>query len=220
MRRTLRADAPGGHFQPCMNRSANHQIHVDAVVLAAGRSSRMGHPKASLQIGSRTFLEQAIHTLRAGGCRYVVAVLAAKDDRAQQLADAAGAAIVLNHETQSEQIDSLRLGLAALPDDSGAVAVLPVDFPLIHSATVRKLIDSFIERPASVLRPTFHYTPGHPTIFARALYDEIANSQSKHGARDIVEQHVDDLRDLPVDDDGIAIDIDTPEDYARHVEGR
>jgi molybdenum cofactor cytidylyltransferase len=220
MRRTLRADAGSGHFQPQMDHSAHHQLHVDAVVLAAGRSSRMGHPKASLQIGERTFLEQAIHTLRDGGCRYVVAVLAAKDDRAQQLADAAGAAIVLNHAAESEQIESLRLGIAALPEDSDAVAVLPVDFPLILPATIRALIDSFVERPAAVLRPAFHYKPGHPTIFACGLFAEIGASHGTHGARDTVEAHQDEVRDLPVDDEGVTIDIDTPEDYTRHVERR
>jgi CTP:molybdopterin cytidylyltransferase MocA len=219
MRGTLRADAPGGHFQPEMNRSAQPQIHVDAVVLAAGRSSRMGRSKASLEIGKRTFLEQAIHTLRDGGCRYVVAVLDGKDDWGERLADVAGAAIVLNEAPQSEQIDSLRLGIAALPEDSDAVAVLPVDFPLVKAETVRKLIASFAEAPAPVLRPTFHFKPGHPTIFSRALYDELTTSHPKHGARDIVEQHEDERRDIPVDDEGITIDIDTPEDYARHIEG-
>jgi hypothetical protein len=102
--------------------------NLDGIVLAAGASTRMGEPKALLEVDGSTFLERAVHLLRDAGCRYVVAVVN-DDDWIERLADVSGAAVVINDADGAEQIDSLRLGIANLPDDSHGVMVLPVDFP-------------------------------------------------------------------------------------------
>jgi molybdenum cofactor cytidylyltransferase len=196
------------------------QLPVDGVVLAAGRSSRMGEPKARLEIAGRSFLEQAVHSLRDAGCRYVVAVLRGDDDWSERLADVSGAAVVLNEDASSEQHDSIRLGIAALPADSGAVLVLPVDFPLVRSDTIRTLIAQFQNGDATVVRPTHAGTPGHPTLFARALYEELARADLPEGARTVIASQQGHVRDVGVDDPGVTIDIDTPEDYEHHVAQR
>jgi molybdenum cofactor cytidylyltransferase len=196
------------------------QLPVDGVVLAAGRSTRMGEPKARLEIGGRSFLERAVHALRDAGCRYVVAVLSGDDDWSERLADVSGAAVVLNEDTSSEQHDSIRLGLAALPEDSAAALVLPVDFPLIRTDTIRLLIAQFQKGDATVVRPVHGGTPGHPTLFARALYGELARVDLPEGARTVIATQESHVRDVAVDDAGVTIDIDTPEDYAHHVKHR
>src|SRR5438132_10355834 len=201
-----------------MSNTAPHPANVDAVVLAAGLSRRMGQPKPLMQVNRRSFLEQAIHTLREGGCRYVVAVLNGEDDWADRLADVAGAAVVLNEDLSSEQLDSLRLGVRALPEDSAAVAVLPVDFPLVRPATVAALVHSFDKSPAPLIRPVYKGAPGHPTIFARALYDDLMHAHGAQGARDVVAAYAGEIRNIEVDDEGVIIDIDTPEDYYKHIE--
>ena len=101
---------------------------LDGIVLAAGASTRMGTPKALLEVEGTTFLERAVHLLRDAGCRYVVAVVN-DDDWIERLADVSGAAVVINDAEGTEQIDSLCLGIANLPEDSDGVMVLPVDFP-------------------------------------------------------------------------------------------
>src|SRR5687767_13114110 len=105
------------------------ELNIDGVVLAAGASTRMGEPKPLLPADGTTFLERAIKLLRTAGCRYVVAVVNDSDDWIARVADATGAAVVINDRKDSEQIDSLRLAIANLPDGYDAVVVLPVDFP-------------------------------------------------------------------------------------------
>src|SRR5688500_4685961 len=113
---------------------------VDGIVLAAGRSRRMGSPKAELAAEQGlTFLERAVRVLRSAGCRLVVAVVNDEDDWTARLADVAGAAVVINERLDSEQIDSLRLGIATLPGDSTSVIMLRVDFPAIYSETIAHL---------------------------------------------------------------------------------
>jgi molybdenum cofactor cytidylyltransferase len=194
------------------------QVVVDGIVLAAGASSRMGEPKPLLEVDGTPFLERAIKLLRGAGCRYVLAVVNDRDDWITRLADASGAGIVINENPQSEQIDSLRLGIANLPDGYDGVMVLPVDFPRVQDTTVKKLIAEFTNTRSPVLNPSYNGTAGHPVIFSRDVVAELARPDLPDGARSVIEQHSD-ARTIAVDDPGVLIDIDTPTDYQEHVAG-
>ena len=191
---------------------------VDGIVLAAGASSRMGEPKPLLEVDGVPFLERAIKLLRTAGCRYVVTVVNNGDDWITRLADASGAAIVINDVAGSEQIDSLRLGIANLPDGYDGVIVLPVDYPRVQQETVTRLIAEFSQHPAPVLNPAYKGKPGHPVIFARDVVTELLHPDLPHGARTVIEHHTADARTIEVDDPGVLIDIDTPADYQENVE--
>lgn len=193
---------------------------VDGVVLAAGRSTRMEKPKALLEIGAETFLERAIHVLQEGGCRHVVAVLNGLDDWPQRLADAAGAAVVVNPDAESQQLDSLRLGMAVLPEDWGALAVLPVDVPLVAAETVRALVNSYAQHPAAITLPFHNGVAGHPVLIGRQLEPEVLSQPWDEGLRSLIMTHARDLCEVKVVDPGTLIDIDTPEDYWRYVKDR
>lgn len=193
---------------------------VDAVILAAGLSTRMEKPKPLLEVGNETFLEHAIHVLKEGGCRYIVAVLNGEDDWQQRLADATGAAVVINGNPESQQLDSLRLGIAALPEDWSAVAVLPVDVPLVAAETVRALVEACAEQPAPVTLPFHNGVAGHPVVIGRSIADEVMKRHWDEGVRSLIMTHARDLREVRVIDPGILIDVDTPEDYWRYVKDR
>jgi CTP:molybdopterin cytidylyltransferase MocA len=193
---------------------------VDAVILAAGQATRMEQPKPLLEVGDTTFLERAIRTLKDGGCRYIVAVLNADDDWVQRLADATGAAVVVNEQPESEQIDSLRLGMKALPGDWSAVAVLPVDVPLVSAETIRALVEAVHQHQAPITLPFHNGVAGHPVLIARALADDVLTGTWDEGVRSIIMQHAHDLREVKVMDPGVLIDVDTPEDYWRYVKDR
>lgn len=188
---------------------------IDGIVLAAGRSSRMGQPKAQLELKSGiTFLEQCVHTLREAGCAYVIAVVSGEDDWAARLADVAGAAVVVNDLPESQQIDSLRLGLAHLPEDCAGVVVLPVDIPKVRPETVQKLIVAFHSGDAPVVVPSHDGRNGHPVLFRREMFGELLADPLPRGAESIVEAH-EDRAEIDVDDPNIHFDVDEPADYDR-----
>lgn len=193
---------------------------VDGIVLAAGRSSRMGQPKPLLRVGQESFLERAVRVLRDGGCRRVFVVAHEDDAGVIELAESAGADVVRNPDAGSEQIDSLRRGLDALPEDSDGAVVLPVDHPLLATSTVEAMILAFRHRNAPIVRATHRGEPGHPTLFARELYPELSRTRLPDGARTVIDAHADEMEDVPVDDPGVPIDINTPEEYRREVEER
>lgn len=216
---------------------------IYGIVLAAGRSQRMGAAKALLpadgrrhsrsrgsrphanrregtlpDAGGRSFIEQAVVVLRAGGCDEVVAVVGAPDVEAARLARAAGGRVAVNRESRTEQIDSLRIGLATLPRSAAAALVLPVDQPLVRASTIAALLDTFRSTAAPVVRPTYRGEPGHPTLFASTVFAELSARPLSDGARTVVQAHAVELEDVAVADRGVVADIDTPDDYRRYVE--
>jgi molybdenum cofactor cytidylyltransferase len=190
--------------------------NINGIVLAAGASSRMGEPKALLQADGVTFLERAVHLLRDAGCKYVIAVVT-DDLWIERLADVSGAAVIINDAEDAEQIDSLRLGIANLPDDTDAVAVLPVDFPRISAATVKRLVSEAMRSDAPILNPAYNGVAGHPVIFASRLFPELLAPDLPEGARTVIDAHAEEAFVIDVDDAGVTIDVDTPSDYEKHV---
>ena len=125
---------------------------VAGVVLAAGRSSRMGRPKALLPVDGVPFVERAVATLREGGCDPVVAVVGPGGEAIAEAAERGGARTVVNPDSEAEQVESLARGLAAIPPGPAAAVVLPVDVPLAGPAVVRTLIAAFRARGAPIVR--------------------------------------------------------------------
>jgi molybdenum cofactor cytidylyltransferase len=191
---------------------------VLGIVLAAGRSERMGRSKALLRLGDASFTRAAVDILCDGGCADVVVVVAGPDVEAE--ARSAGARVVWNDALESEQVDSLRLGLGAAAPDATAAVALPVDHPLVSPLTVRSLLEAHRADPGTIVRPVRGGRPGHPTLFPRGVWPALLDDSLPRGARSVVDDPGTAIVDVPVDDPGVIADIDTPDAYDRHVEGR
>lgn len=197
---------------------------IPAVVLAAGKSSRMGRTKALLPVGpsQETFLMRIIRVLREGGVDAIVVVIggdAAAVRASLPRSDALAA--VENPRYEEGQLSSLLVGLAAVEqrhDDVDAVMVTLVDLPLISAATVRSVLDAYRANPdAPIVRPRRAGRHGHPVIFNRSIFGELRRADPSQGAKPVVHAHAADEVNVDVDDDGAFIDIDTPEDYERFI---
>ncbi|HEU4885776.1 MAG TPA: nucleotidyltransferase family protein [Longimicrobium sp.] len=190
---------------------------ICGIVLAAGRSRRMGEPKALLRAGDETFLQRAVQALREGGCAYVVVVTARLDDEtARTIAEEAAAldaGIAVNPAAESQQADSLRIGLMALPPEARAAVVAPVDVPDVSGALVRALIEAHGRTGAPVALPARGGRHGHPVLFDRRVFGELMRPDLPQGARTVIHAHAAELAEVPVD--ALSPDLDTPEDYRR-----
>jgi molybdenum cofactor cytidylyltransferase len=198
---------------------------IPAVVLAAGKSSRMGRAKALLPIDSsgETFLSRIIHVIREGGIEAIVVVIGgdAAAVRASLPRDDAKLSAVENPRYHEGQLSSLLVGLAAVEqrhDSVEAVMVTLVDLPLISPATVRAVRDTFVANPtAALVRPRRGTRYGHPVIFNRSIFGELRRADPSTGAKPVVHAHAAEEANVDVEDAGAFIDIDTPEDYERFV---
>lgn len=191
---------------------------VDGVILAAGLSSRMERPKPLLNVGSMTFLERAITTLHAAGCRRTYVVVNAAEDGTAAAARTHDVEVVANEHPESEPVDSLRLVLEQLPDDTAAVVVLPVDLPLIAEDTATAVVRSFRENPGPLILPFHNGVAGHPVLIGRELFSDVMTRPLEEGLRSLIMESARTLREVKVVDPGILIDIDTPDDYWRFIE--
>jgi molybdenum cofactor cytidylyltransferase len=190
---------------------------IDGVILAAGLSSRMERPKPLLTVGSVTFIERAITTLRKAGCRTIFVVV---NGDATWSDDVAGddVRIVVNPYAESEPVDSVRFALERVSTETRAIVVLPVDLPLISEDTVVALVRSFCDKEGPLILPFHNGVAGHPVLIGRDLFDDILNRSLDEGLRTLIMEHARTLREVKVSDPGILIDIDTPDDYWRFIE--
>ena len=200
---------------------------IPALVLAAGKSSRMGRTKALLPIGSpgETFLNRIIRVLREGGIERVIVVIGgdAAAVRASLPRDDAALTAVENPHFEEGQLSSLLVGLHAVEqrfDDVDAVMMTLVDLPLISASTTRAVLAAFRAHPdAPLVRPRHEARHGHPVIFNRSIFGELRPADPSKGAKTVVHAHAAEEVNVDVDDDGSFIDIDTPEEYARLISG-
>ncbi len=130
---------------------------IAGIVLAAGRSRRMGEPKAFLRLDGRSFLERAVRALREGGCEDVVVVAGPReDDVSRQVAETAlalGARVAVNGAVGSEQVESLRIGLRAMREEAEAAVVSPVDVPGVAAECVAALLDEHRRTGGEIVVP-------------------------------------------------------------------
>lgn len=192
---------------------------IAGIVLAAGRSRRMGEPKPLLSWRGESFLARTVRVLREGGCAEVVVVAGPEADevarRVAAEARAAGARVAHNPLPESEQVDSLRAGLDALPAEAAAAVVTPADVPGISADTVRALVAAFRRGAAPIVLPVHGGRHGHPGLFSRAVWAELRADPLPRGAHTVIEAHAGEVEEVAVDDAGMLRDVNTPDDYRR-----
>jgi len=194
---------------------------IPLVILAAGKSMRMGRPKATLPLDATdTFLSRIIRTFQDAAVEDVVVVLGHEAPAVVESVERSGlsARFVLNEQYEAGQLSSLLAGLRAI-DRPGITAMLLtlVDVPLVSAATIRAVLERYRATHAPVVRPVRGARHGHPVLIDRSLFDEIRAADPLHGAKPIVRAHVTAAGDVEVDDEGAFCDIDTPDDYKRVV---
>lgn len=189
---------------------------IPAIIPAAGRSHRMGEPKALLDAGGMSFLARVLSSLREGGAGPLLVVVRDMENPVAAEACRLGGDVVLNPDPSLGPVSSLQVGIRSLPAHAPAVLFAPVDHPLFSSDTVRALILGFEESGAPLVVPSFEGWRGHPVLFGRRLFPELLETDLTEGARTVVRRYLHQRSQVPVQDPGILADIDTPEEYRKH----
>jgi molybdenum cofactor cytidylyltransferase len=197
---------------------------IPAIVLAAGRSTRMGEPKAALPLDAGdTFLTRIVRTFLDAGVDDVVVVVGHEADAIVASFAPSGlpARFVVNREYDRGQLSSLVAGLGVI-DRPGVMAALVtlVDVPLVSAATVRAVVDRYRSTRAAIVRPTSGERHGHPLLIDRSLFSELRSADPTSGAKPIVRTYASPDGDIAIADEGAFTDVDTREEYEQLISGR
>jgi len=194
------------------------------VILAAGESSRMGRdkallpwPAASEQSGSQgTFLSSAIRSLSAA-TDFVVIVAGNNEATVAPVAYAHGAFVVVNPDPNRGQFSSLQVGLREVLNRGRDAAIITlVDRPPAAMTTVQTLREAFetAEQKIWAVLPEYRQKHGHPYVTGREMIERFVREPTTGNARDVEHRYLDHIQYLPVSDPFVALNINTPEDYA------
>lgn len=193
------------------------------LILAAGESARMGRDKALLpwppgQVAtSETFLSAAIRSLEPA-TDFVIVVVGKNEAALAAIAYSNAASIVINPDPGRGQFSSLQVGLReVLNRGRDAAIVTLIDRPPVRAGTVQELREVF-ESAASMIWavvPEFEGKHGHPYAVGREMMELFLREPPTGNARDIEHNNVDHIQYLPVNDAFVALNINTPDDYAK-----
>ena len=195
------------------------------VILAAGESTRMGTDKALLpwppvpsgQPPRGTFLSAAIESL-APFSEMVIVVGGKNASRIAPFVYAAGASLAENQEPERGQFSSLQIGLhEVLNHGRDAAMVTLVDRPPVHSKTIAHLCQAFssaLESSKWAVIPEMQGRHGHPIVLGREMIEVFLKAPATATARDLEHEYVEHIEYVPVEDPAIAVNVNTPEEYA------
>jgi molybdenum cofactor cytidylyltransferase len=196
-------------------RSVSGSGRIVAILLAAGRSQRMGERnKLLLDVGRRPMVRRVAETLLESRVREVIAVLG--HDSALVAATLAGLPlrIVVNDEYASGQMSSVRAGIAAIADDPLAIVVALADQPALEPPDIDFLIDAFLALPEpKILVPVYGGQRGNPIVLPGMHRQTLAAGSVNFGCRNLIERHPEAVVRIEAPNPHYVQDIDTPAAY-------
>ena len=181
-----------------------------AVVLAAGVSSRMGRFKPMLPVDGRTMAQRVVDSMLTAGAYPVVVVTGYQGARLERHLQQPGVVFARNERyCETQMLDSLLMGLAALPADTRRALVCPADIPLVKAETIRALLQS----PGDFVRPRCGGRTGHPVVLSARLFPRLRAYQGEGGLRGAVAALGIVPTDVEAADEGTILDGDTRDEY-------
>jgi len=192
---------------------------IVAVVLSAGESSRMGRPKALLPIDGQTFIERIVAALKQTKVGKIIVILGHNARELEAKISHLPVQILINTDYKQGQLSSLQLAVRDLQADADCDGMLVhlVDHPYLAPALVQEMIRRFYETKKRIIVPRYHGKRGHPVIFSNTLFGELLSAPMAEGAKAVVNAHRAATLEIDTQEEGIAVDIDTPELYQQHV---
>jgi len=199
--------------QPRAEPEPEHGRRIAAIVLGAGRSTRMGGPNKLLaEIGGRPLIRIAVEQALASRARPVVVVTGHQRDKVE--AALAGLDIKLVHNPNFAEglSTSVKAGLAALPDEADGAIVCLGDMPQVTAALIDKLTAAFDpERGALVVVPVIDGQRGNPVVWARRFFNELMAIDGDIGARQVISRYPEAVTEVALTDTAALVDVDTPD---------
>jgi CTP:molybdopterin cytidylyltransferase MocA len=191
---------------------------IAAILLAAGRSRRMGAFKALLPFGDKTVIENCIDNLQLADVAPILVVLGHRALDVRNHLENSDVSFALNPDPESEMGESIKLGIQKIPTTTKATFIALVDHPAVPPEVMTDLIKAW-QRGARLVVPDFAGRGGHPVLVDLSFREELLALDPARGLRALFDAHRSEVLRLAVPSPFVARDMDTWEDYVRlHTE--
>jgi molybdenum cofactor cytidylyltransferase len=184
-----------------------------ALVLAAGRSERLGTDKLLQVVDGKSLIERTLSTFtQSQKVHDVVLVVAPGQTESLAWVRSVRVHMVENPRPERGMISSIRAGLTSAWAQERAFLIHPADVPFVKPEVVDRVVREFSVRGAQIVIPTYRGLGGHPGMYASDLRAEFFARGDAHGAREVIARHRDRTVRLSVHDPDVCFDVDTPDD--------
>lgn len=202
--------------QPRATPAEPERPNLAVLVLAAGRSTRMGGPNKLLQDwGGQPIVRTSVENALRAGVGPVHVVTGHQADEVRAALAGLDVRYVHNADFAAGLSTSVRAGIAALPASVDGVVVCLGDMPGVDAAVIRRLVDAFQPTAGAVaVMPSYDGQRGNPIVWARRFFPDLLRLDGDTGARALLRSFAEGVVEVPVDAKTVTFDVDTPEDLA------
>jgi molybdenum cofactor cytidylyltransferase len=189
---------------------------IAAVVLAAGRSTRMGTiNKLIAEIGGKPLVRIAVEQALASRANPIIVVTGHERERLEAALNGLPVRFVHNPDYADGLGSSLKVGIATVPDDVDGAMVCLGDMPQVDAHLINKLIAAFdVERGALIVVPTIKGRRGNPVVWSRRFFGELMSIAGDIGARHLIAHYAEAVAEVPVKGEAVLTDVDTPDSFS------
>lgn len=190
---------------------------ICAIILAAGKSERMGKPKQLLPFGDKTIIETILEKILQSDVEETIVVLGANREKIKKKIKNFPVNIILNPHFSEGMLSSVQAGYRAIPDIAKGVLVILGDQPDVSVKVINTLIREFKKTKKGIILPVHNNRRGHPVLINTKYREEVKNLSSNIGLRELIRNHPDDIFQVEVGTSSIFQDIDNMDDYKREL---
>jgi molybdenum cofactor cytidylyltransferase len=190
---------------------------IQAILLAAGESKRMGSPKMLLPFNGMTVIEQVIVNVLSAGISNPLIVLGSDHEAILEIIIGHPVSHCYNENYRNGMLSSVQCGFASLDCKSNAVLILPGDQPMIDADQIKRVMKAWHESGKGIVMPVHTGKRGHPLIVDMRYKQEVMSLPGSIGLRALAERYPDDVMQAETDDPSVLRDIDTQQDYMNEL---
>jgi molybdenum cofactor cytidylyltransferase len=185
--------------------------------MAAGKSERMGQNKLLLPFGGKLVIQHTLDSLLASRAGEIIAVLGSRADDIGKAIGERGVATVFNPDFANGMSTSLIAGMGKVSRQAQFVMVALGDQPLITPEIYDRLIEAALQTDKGLVLPVYKGARGNPILISMRYRDELLAQTGDIGGRELLKAHPGDVLEVPVDCEGVVINMNTREEYEKRI---
>jgi len=191
--------------------------NIQAIILAAGESKRMGKPKLLMPFGDTSIIETVIANAGIPAIGKTFLILGANHEAIGNQVRDYPVETVQNQQFREGMLSSVQCGLRAIPDSTDAVMVLLGDQPMIGSEIMNNVVNAYNNSDQEIIVATCKGKRGHPILFGSRYFREVLDFSANNSLKDLLTTHPGDVREMDTENPEILRDIDTEQDYQKEL---